>query len=72
MPTEWTHLKEQLVPGVSDSKMKDAPKKKNANTSKKGTMTKTEDDFEMSKMTKMSESSKESPMAKKSESATNR
>jgi hypothetical protein len=74
--TEWTHLNEQLVPGVSDSKMKDAPKTKNATSSKKGPISKNVGCHEFSEMSKMSKSSMTSKknlnIAEKAKIGTNR
>ena len=70
LPTERTHLKEKYVPGVSDSKMRDASQNKNATASKKGPMAKNEDDIKMSKMSKNVEESKKFDVAKSAESGT--
>ena len=72
LPTEWTHLKEKIVSGVSDSKMRDVSHLKKGIRTQGGPMTKNVDDSEVSMMTKMSDASKKSPMAEKVESTTNR
>ncbi len=75
LPTEWTLLSKQSVPGVSDSKKRDVSLTQNGTASKKGPMTENEDVKKMSKMTKMSiipESSINVPMTEKAESTTYR
>jgi hypothetical protein len=76
LPTEWTHLKEQLVPAVSDSKRRDAPLDKSGTASKNGPMSKKKEDVKkMSEMPKESEipdASQNLDMAKSFDSDTNR
>ncbi len=75
LPTEWTHLKKQLVSGVSDSKKRDVPLVKTDVDNKQGPMTQKADDAKMSDLSKMSKSakaSKKSAMAEKTANTTNR
>ncbi len=58
LPTEWTHLSKQSVPGVSDSKKRDTSLKQTGTASKKGPMAKNVDDGKMSKKSNNIETSK--------------
>ncbi len=69
LPTESTHLKSKLVPGVSDSKMRDDSSKQIDTASKNGPMIKK---VKMEKMFEDSKTSKDLTMAEKVESGTNR
>ena len=72
LPTEWTHLNEELVGGVSDSKKRELPLQHSATASKKGPMSQEKEDVtKMSKISKSSMTYKNLNMAEKSESGTN-
>ncbi len=74
VPTEWTHLKRELVPGVSDPTKRDVSLDKTDTASKKGPMSQNKDDGakKMSKMQKVPDASKKLDEAKQSESGINR
>ena len=73
LPTEWTHLNEKLVSGVSDSKMRDVSLNKTGMAAKKGPKSEKSDVQKISKMSKskkMSDAPQNLDVAKNSEGGT--
>ena len=69
LPTEWTHLNLKLVPGVSDSKMRDVSQKKESIRAQEGQMAKNVESIDIGKKSK---TSKKVTMTKSPENSTNR